>query len=121
MTRLLITILVTMLTGTALAQGSGDAETEPWSTTLTCSGALPSGSVSCFLEERVLTLGDLEVSIGIDASLVGFAFDEAEVAAYGVVAYYEETWNAWAELALPRVLPPLGRPDPFRVGFTVRF
>jgi len=117
MARLLTTMFAMMLLGTAVAQQPVGAEP---TVTLSCSGAFPSGAVSCFVEQRLLTLGPFEFSLGVDAAV--FLRDrDADIAAYGTAVLYRENFTAWIELALPEVLDFIGRPDYLRVGFSTRF
>jgi hypothetical protein len=108
-------ILAMMLLGTALAQDSGEA-----TRTLSCSAAVPSWAVACFVETPVATVGPIEFAIGFDARAL-LSEGNVDFAPYGIAAYYAPTWNAWVEVALPNVTPIIGRPDPFRAGVTLRF
>lgn len=117
--RLLSTILAMMLTGAALAK---DFNADPGPVyTLSCTAAPLSVTVACFIERPVLTFGGFEVAIGVDARAAFLELEDASVAAYGILAYYAPNWNAWLEVALPEVIPPIGRVDPVRLGFTLRF
>jgi hypothetical protein len=108
-------ILAMMLLGTALAQDSGDPVR-----TLSCSAAAPSFAVACFVETPVATVGPIEFAIGFDARAL-LTEVHVDFAPYGIAAYYADSWNAWIEVALPNVAPIIGRSDPFRAGFTLRF
>ena len=117
--QLLTTVLAMIAIGSAVAQEPVGAEPE-LTVTLSCSGAFPSGAVSCFVEQRLLTLGPFEFSLGVDAAV--FLRDrDADIAAYGTMVLYRENFTAWIELALPEVLDFIGRPDYLRVGFSTRF
>lgn len=106
---LLITLLAWTLCGSALAAGS-----------LTCSAT--SSRAGCFYEVPAFVLGPLEVAVGVDAQAGWGDGASSHLAPYAIVGWYAPTWSAWLELALPDSrVPTFGRPDPWRVGFTVRF
>lgn len=129
MRRRLTTILATTLlaSGIAAAQEPTGSPPEPAGllsgATVSCSLAAPSWVAGCWLERAVLTLGPLEVAVGVDAqaALAG-SLDEAHLAPYGIVALYLDSWSAWLEVRLPRIasVPLLGSPDVARLGFTYR-
>lgn len=110
------TLLVLLLLGTAHAA----EEPQPLNYTLTCSIA-SDGTVGCFLERPVFVLGDLEIGLGVDAKAALWGDGPTYVSGYAIVGYYAPTWNAWAELAIPEVIPVIGRPTAFRAGFSIRF
>lgn len=127
--RLLATILACLLSVSAAEDGS---TTEPIAqpafsvlsnTTVTCSARLPAAVVGCFVERPVLVLGDFELALGIDAQAAFSDAHRGHLAPYAVLAWYADTWSAWAELRLPELagLHPLGDPDYLRVGVTYRF
>lgn len=131
MRRILATILALALAGSALAEGepSGNpGELQPTSNsgefgvTLTCSARLPTGVVGCFIERPVLVLGALEVALGVDAQANFSNAASGHLAPYVLLAVYQETWSAWAEVRLPELynVPVLGDPDYLRVGFSLR-
>lgn len=128
LTLLLITILALTPLGNA-QDAEGDPTTEPVAgflsgSSITCSTAWPSSTTGCWWEKRVLTFGDFEVAVGIDAqaALTG-TLDDAHLAPYLIAAWYGEQASAWAELRLPELagVPVLGSPDWLRVGYTLRF
>lgn len=88
--------------------------------TISCSAALPSGTTACWWEKRVLTLGDFEVAIAVDAA-VTFSTGEWYVSPMLSLAWYGPTASVWGEVALPDGVLPLphaGRSDYVRVGFS---
>lgn len=117
-------LLTTILATTALANAQGDAD--PTSSfgvltgsTITCSGT--STVAGCYLEKPVLTLGDLEVTLGVDAQVAYGGGRAGHLAPYVGAAWYASTWSAWAEVYLPHSgIPTIGRADWWRVGFTWR-
>ena len=116
--RLLITTSALTLFATGIA---GNEEPHP-TTTLSCSAAIPSVSLGCFIERPVFVLGSIEVAFGVDARAVLTDFERSSLAPYGILGLYEPSWSAWVEVALPNTrVPVLGRPDFLRVGFTWRF
>lgn len=126
---LLIMILALTLLGSAAAEeGSATESVAPEfgvpflaNTTLTCSARLPSAVVGCFYERPITTLGPVELAVGVDAQAALRGALDAHVAAYIVAAVYLEGWSAWVEVFTPELVPPIGTPDWFRAGFTVRF
>lgn len=120
MRRLSITILVMMLLGIALAQDS-EVDQPPPTTTLSCSASVFSVTAACFVERPIITIGKFELAVGVDALAPFLDLEDASLAGYGVLAYYAPTWSAWVEVAIPKIVPPLGRSDPVRFGFTARF
>lgn len=120
--RLLITMFALMLAGTALAnESNGDAEARPAAgVTLTCSVGT-SGSAVCFVERPVFAVGSFELAVGIDTRVVFRGAGEGHVTGYAILGVYEPAWNVWLELAVPSVVPPFGKNDFARFGFTFRF
>lgn len=130
--QLLATLLATMLLASGLAGATDPPTTEPIAapfsalagSSITCSTAWPSSTTGCWWEKRVLTLGDFEVAVGVDAQAVlTSGLNDAHLAPYLIAAWYGEQASAWAELRLPELsgVPVLGSPDWLRVGFTLRF
>ena len=139
MLRLLLVGMTLAMMPLASAQDDEAADQpEPFGVTLTCSAAIPSVTLGCFAERPILTLGPLEVAIGVDAEVALNAPPEGQalvqlqgtppnvdghLAPYIVGAWYAEGWSAWAELRLPSLsgVPAIGDADYLRVGFTTRF
>src|SRR5690606_8427440 len=125
---LLITILAPLLLGSAHAEGDATESVAPpafsvlSNTTLSCSARLPAAVVGCFVERPVLVLGPFEVALGVDAQAAFSDAHRGHLAPYAVLAWYADTWSAWAELRLPELagLHPLGDPDFLRLGFSLR-
>jgi hypothetical protein len=109
--RLLIALVALMLLGSAAAEGNR---------TLTCS---VSGAVAgCLVEQPVFVLGPLEFSVGVDAQWAYDGVRTSFFAPYALVGWYASSWSVWAEFALPdHRIPTFGKPEPWRVGFRVRF
>lgn len=124
---LLATLLAMTLAGSATAEGDAPADPAPAfsvlaGSTISCSAAWPSTTFGCFWERPVLVLGGLELAIGLDAqTLLTGTLDDAHLAPYGILAYYADTWSAWAEMRLPELggVSILGAPDWLRVGVTI--
>jgi hypothetical protein len=119
---LVITILATIAHASAADEGSQSAN--PFGVlagaTITCSAT--SAVAGCYLEHRILTLGALEVTLGIDAQAAYAGGRSGHLAPYAGAAWYAPTWSAWLEVYLPQSgIPTIGRPDWWRVGFTWRF
>jgi hypothetical protein len=111
-TRLLTTTLALTLLATAYAN---DSDSRAW--TLACSAALPLAG-ACYVETPLWVLADFELALGIDARARS---GDASVGAYLVAALYRPTWSVWSEVSIPSIPGlPVGRPEWFRVGFTVR-
>ena len=107
---LLITLLGTIALGSARAEGN----------TLTCSGS--SQVAGCYLEHRVLTLGALEVTLGVDAQVAYAGGRTGHLAPYAGAAWFAPDWSVWAEVYFPHSgIPNIGRPDWWRIGFTLTF
>lgn len=88
--------------------------------TITCSAGLPSGTTACWWEKRVLTLGDFEVAIAVDAA-VTFSTGDWYVSPMLSLAWYGPSASVWLEAALPDgilPLPHVGRSDYVRIGFS---
>lgn len=88
--------------------------------TITCSAALPSGTTACWWEKRILTLGDFEVAVALDASIT-LSTGEWYVSPMLSLAWYGPTASVWGEVALPDgvlPLPHVGRSDYVRIGFS---
>lgn len=125
---LLGTILALLLLGSAHAEGDATESVAPAfsvlsNTTLACSARLPTGVVGCYVERPLLVLGPVEVALGVDAQAAFSDAHRGHLAPYAVLAWYADTWSAWAELRLPELagLHPLGDPDFLRLGFSLRF
>lgn len=127
---LLITILALTFSGSALAEGDPATESiaAPFSvlagSTITCSTAWPSATVGCWWEKRVLTLGDFEVAIAMDAQLALGGTRETYLAPMFSAAWYSATASMWLELAVPDgwlPVPHFGRTDWLRVGFSYQW
>jgi hypothetical protein len=113
---LLLTILALTLCGSALAADPPSLSGYSVTCSVTLRGA------GCFLEKPVIVFGPLEVAIGFDARASWTTEARSYAAPYTVIGWYEPRWAAWLEIALPDThLPVIGKPDPFRFGFTVRF
>lgn len=111
-------LLITILATIALANAQGDAEPRALGVTVSCSAG-PSVA-GCYLERRVLSLADLEVTVGVDAQLAWRDDRTSHLAPYAGVAWYAAWGSIWAEFALPSgLVPVIGRPDAWRVGFTL--
>lgn len=128
----LITTLVLLLSASAYANAS-DAEALSLGLTLSCGAGgvgLHPDRVACFLERRILTLGDLEVGIGLDASLQ-FPREtrgvHPDIGIFGTIAYYRPTWSTFLEVMTPSLVSRFLPTDPtrptgvrWRVGFVIR-
>ena len=91
---------------------------------ITCSTAWPSATVGCWWEKRVLTLGDFEVAIAMDAQLALGGTRETYLAPMFSAAWYSATASMWLELAVPDgwlPVPHFGRTDWLRVGFSYQW
>lgn len=116
--------LAMMLLASALA-AEPDATTDSVASllsgsTVTCSAALPSGTMACWWERRVLTLGDVEVAVALDAAVVA-STGAWYVTPMASVAWYGPTASVWGEVALPADvlgIPRLGRSDWLRIGLS---
>jgi len=110
--RLLAALLAWTLCASAFAA-------DPPTRTLSCSLSGVQGG--CMVEQPVVVVGALEVSVGVDARAVWGV--RAGVAPYALVGWYAATWGVWGEFALPAYGPlrSVGRSEPWRVGFSVRF
>lgn len=126
--QLLATLLATMLLASGPAGATDPPTTEnvaaPFSvlanSSITCSTAWPSSTTGCWWEKRVLTLGDFEVAIAVDAA-VTFSTGEWYVSPMLSLAWYGPTASVWGEVALPADalgIPRLGRSDYVRAGFS---
>ena len=109
--RLLLVTLALTLFASVSAEGNR---------TLACSA---SQNVSgCWIEAPLYANGPLEIGLGIDAQLAYGASRTSFLAPYAVLGWYERGWSAWLELALPQSrFPTFGKPEPWRVGFRLRF
>lgn len=124
---LLIVTLLTMLAGTATAEGDATEDLAPFSASylsgvvVSCSTKLPSLLTGCFLEKRVLTFGGFEASLALDVQAALRGIGESYLAPMLSLAYYAPSWSAWLEVALPAgvvPIPAVGRSDAMRLGFT---
>jgi len=94
--RLLLGMTLAMTLGVSGAAGADDPPaTESVAgllsgSTVTCSAALPSGTTACWWEKRILTLGDFEVAVAVDAA-VTFNTGEWYVSPMFSVAWYGPT------------------------------
>lgn len=103
-------LLVTLaLTLTALAHAQGNR-------TLTCTTNLQT-QAACFIEQTLFTIGPIEISIGVQTQIPRNSY----IAPYAVIAYYSYGLSAFMEFSLPTVTGAIGKPDPFRFGFSWRF
>jgi hypothetical protein len=117
---LLMTLALTVC-GSALAEGE-DANVQRSLTgvSVTCSASLR--DAGCFVERPVLVLGALEVALGMDARASWTNEERGYLAPYGVIGWYGDAFSAWLEFHLPETgMPLVGKPDPFRIGFTWRY
>ena len=118
---LLAMILAGTLTGIALANESNDDhEAPPANVTLTCSVGT-SGSAVCFAERPIATFGAVELALGIDTRVILAGPGKGHVTGYLIIGVYERAWHAWLELAMPEIVPPIGKNDFLRAGFSFRF
>lgn len=116
---LLITILALTLSANALAEGDTNDQLVMGGS-LTCSVSLAGGG--CWVERPLVVVGAFEIAVGFDARAVWDGTARSYAAPYAVLGWYAREWAAWIEFWLPDVgVPPLGKPDPFRLGFTWRF
>jgi hypothetical protein len=107
---LLIALLAWTLCASALAEGNR---------TLTCS--VNNRVMGCMIEQPAFVLGALEVAVGVDAQLA-WRGGTSHLAPYLIAGWYASTWAVWGEFHLPEIgIPTVGRPDFWRLGFTVRF
>jgi hypothetical protein len=99
-------------------------------TSLTCTGAIPTGSGMCFLERPAASFLGFEVAYGLElgvqagAALRGeiTADDVLSLAPYAILGSYQEDYAWWLELRTPRLgIPILGTTDFLRAGVTVRW
>ena len=112
---LLMTFALTF-SGSAAAEG----EVAPAGYSVTCSASMTGGG--CWVERPVLVLGRLEVALGMDARASWTNQERGYIAPYAVIGWYESRFAAWLEFHLPDIgIPPVGKPDPFRIGFTFRY
>ncbi len=124
---LLVMTLGTMLFGSAHAEGDPTPEASGFSvlggSTITCSTAWPSATFACWWERPILTLGDVEVSISLDAQLAVGGVGDSYLAPMLSVAWYGPVASAWIEVALPADWLPVahvGRGDWLRLGASYR-
>lgn len=127
--RLLATTLALMLSVSGLAGADDPPAIENQAgflsgSTISCSTAWPSATFACWWERPVLVLGDVEVSIALDAQLVlNDTVKESYVAPMFSVAWYRQDASVWLEAALPNgwlPVPHVGRSDWLRLGATWR-
>jgi hypothetical protein len=115
--------LVLLLTTLALTLGGSVLAADPPSLSgysVTCSVTLR--NAGCFVERPVWVLGPFEVAFGFDARAVWAGSERSYAAPYAILGWYEREWAAWVEIALPDTsIPVMGKPDPIRAGFTIRF
>lgn len=101
-----------------------DAGLDELGVTLSCgvSGAtlLPSTG-GCFVQRRILTAANLEVSLALDAQASFSEERHGYLGGYVTVDYYGRDWGAFVEILSPSVLPPVGSGDRWRIGFTRRY
>ena len=113
---LLLTTLALIFSGSAFA--ADPPELSGYS--VTCSVTLR--GAGCWIERPVLVLGPLELAVGFDARASWSAWERSYASPFLVAGYYAPRWAAWLEFAIPESrLPAFGKPDPFRVGLTLRF
>lgn len=123
--RLLLGMTLATTLGVSAHAAEPDATTDSVAnllsgSTVTCSAALPSGTMACWWERRVLTLGDVEVAVALDAALVA-STGTWYVTPMASVAWYGPTASVWGEVALPADvlgIPRLGRSDWLRIGLS---
>lgn len=127
---LLGTILATMLLGSANAEGDAtdSVAVSPFSvlagSTISCSTAWPSATLGCWWEKRIVTIGDVELSIALDAQLALGGTRETYLAPMFSAAWYSATTSVWLELAVPDgwlPVPHLGRSEWLRIGFSYQW
>jgi hypothetical protein len=104
--RPLLLLLLLLASTHATAQGSR---------TLACTTDFNS-RLSCIVEQTVWITGPFELSVGVDT----LAAISAHVAPYLAASFYATNWSATVEAATPR-FAFLGRPNPIRFSFTLRF
>jgi len=103
--RPLLLLLLLLASTHATAQGR----------TLACTTDFNS-RLSCIVEQTVWNVGPFELAVGIDT----LASVNAHVAPYLAASFYATNWSATIEGATPR-FAFLGRPNPIRFSFTLRF
>jgi hypothetical protein len=103
--RPLLLLLLLLASTHATAQGR----------TLACTTDFNS-RLSCIVEQTVWIAGPFELSVGVDT----LAAVNAHVAPYLAASWHATNWSATVEAATPRFLF-LGRPNPIRFSFTLRF
>jgi hypothetical protein len=113
---LTLTMLVLTFSGSALAEGEGT----PAGYSVTCSAGLR--DAGCFIERPVLVIGALELAFGFDARASWADWERSYASPYAILAWYADSWSAWAEFAIPESrIPSIGKTDPLRVGVTWRY
>ena len=119
-----IMILVMILLASSCAVGFADGHiTEPRDFgVLSCgvSGVVLPTISGCFFKRRILTLGDLEVSLGLDGRLAFTEDRHGYLGAYIVFDYFAPSWSAFLEILTPSVFAPIGSSDLWRFGFTIQ-
>jgi hypothetical protein len=116
-----ITLLGSILGALALATAE---------TSLTCTGAIPTGSGVCFLEQPAASFLGFEVAYGLELGVQAGAVLRGEITAedvlslapYAILGSYQEGYAWWLELRMPQLgIPLLGTTDFLRVGFSLRW
>lgn len=110
--------LVALLTAIALCSGVASANSPLSGAVVACSAGWPSWTVGCYVERPVVSLAGFSAAVGVDARVVGSDLSDSHLAPYLLLAYDEDTWGLWAQVAMPRLrgVPLLGNPDTFIVG-----
>jgi hypothetical protein len=103
--RTLLLLLLLLASNTALAQGR----------TLACTTDF-ANRLSCIVEQTVWNLGPFELSIGVDT----LAAINPHVAPFVAASWHATNWSATIEAATPP-FAFVGRPNPIRFSFTLRF
>ena len=126
--QLLTMTLALMLSVSAFAIASDGSEVETEAPTsfgvvVSCGVAgewLPTRA-SCILKRRVFTLGNFELSVGVDGQVSFDGRRPGYLGGYVIIDYYAPTWGAFLEVATPSVAPPLGGGDRWRLGVVMSF
>lgn len=123
MRRILTGLLAVMLLGSAAAQPGDETALDPVAATrtLTCQLAAPAWAGLCYIETTLVTLGPLELLIGLEARATLNPDPTGSIAGYVTLAYWQAWGGAWLDVRMPEIIPPIGVSDWFRLGFTARF
>jgi hypothetical protein len=125
--RLLLTMMFAMtLSVSAFASASdGEEVTTPGprfgvvSCGFSGSGLQPERA-GCVARRRVLTLGDYEISVGVDGQASFNPLRSGYLSVMVGLDYYGPNWGAFLEIIMPSIIEPHGAPQ-WRVGFTMAF